>query len=79
MNSELQTYAREALKSGLTKLPVDWQRMFKLMYGRANGKRSVEDAEALTIEAVVSEIPDTKLDWAMTQVQNSIAKAGGER
>ena len=72
MNDQLQNFARQTLKDGLEKLPLDWQGTFKLMYARNNGKRSVEAAMAMNINAVVDEIPATKLDWAMQQVENSL-------
>jgi hypothetical protein len=74
MNEKLESYAREELKAGLAQLPADWQRMFKLMYARDGGKRSVEDAEAMPIDDVVEQVPAEKLDWAMQQVQNSLNK-----
>jgi hypothetical protein len=74
MNNQLQDYAREQIKAGLAQLPETWQRTFKLMYGRDNGKRSVEDAVALQINDVVDIMPADKLDWAMQQVQNSLDK-----
>ena len=74
MNIQLQEFARQTLKDGLKQLPHDWQNTFKLMYGRNNGKRSVEDAKLMPIESIVEEIPPDKLDWAMQQVKNSIEK-----
>lgn len=74
MNDALKAYAQENLRDGLAKLPSDWQDKFKLMYARDNGRRSVEDALAMPIDDVLSEIPDEKLDWAMQQVQNSLNK-----
>lgn len=74
MNEQLQNYARTALLDGLQQLPESHQEFFKLMYGRDDGRRSVEDAKAMPIEDVVSQMPDNKLDWAMQQVQNSINK-----
>lgn len=88
MNEKLQVFARESLKNGLAKLPEGWQRKFKLMYGRGNHEnltskipsmRTVEEAEAMDINAVVDEIPAEKLDWAMQQVENSLQKLNGER
>jgi hypothetical protein len=76
MNERLQKFARDTMKENLPKLPADSQRTFKLMYGRANGLRSVEDAEAMTVEAVVDEIPEERLDWAMQQVQNTLKGQG---
>jgi hypothetical protein len=74
MNNQLQDYAREQLKAGLAQLPENWQRTFKLMYGRDNGKRSVENTVALPINDVVDIMPEDKLDWAMQQVENSLKK-----
>lgn len=74
MNEQLQEFARSSLKDGLGKLPEQNQRMFKLMYARDNGKRSVEDAEAMSIDDVVDAMPSDKLDWAMQQVENSLSK-----
>ena len=74
MNDQLQAFARNELLSGLSQLPASWQRTFKLMYGRKNGTRSVEDAEVMPIEDVVREMAEEKLDWAMQQVDASIKK-----
>lgn len=65
---------RSELASEVLQLSDDQQRIFRLMYGRDMGKRSVTDTEAMPIESVVSEIPEDKLDWAMQQVENSRAK-----
>ena len=78
MNNKLQDYAREQLKLGLAQLPGTWHRKFKLMYGRDNGKRSVEQVVALQINDVVDIMPEDKLDWAMEQVENSIQKMIGK-
>lgn len=74
MNQQLQDFARQELNDGLAKLPDAWQRTFKLMYARQNGKRSVDDACAMSIEDVVKEVPVTHLDLAMTQVQANLRK-----
>lgn len=74
MNNTLKTYARSQILNGLQKLPDGWQERFKLMYGRNGGKRSVEDTKAMTIEEVVQEMPDDKLDWALSQIENSLKK-----
>jgi len=79
MNNELQQFARQQLKDGLNKLPTDYHRIFKLMYGRGGYTpgtitRTVEEAEALPIYLVVDEIPADKLDWAMQQVSNTLKK-----
>lgn len=74
MNHVLKDVATTYIIKSLSLLPEGNQRVFKLMYGRKNGKRSVEDAEAMSIEDVVAEIEDEKLDWAMQQVINSMEK-----
>lgn len=74
MNDALQSFARQSLRDGLSQLPESWQKKFKWMYGRDGGKRPLADAEAMTIDAVVNEVPDDALDWAMQQVENSLQK-----
>ena len=74
MNDQLQYYARNELKDGLSRLPTKWQETFKLMYGRNGGKRNVEDSKAMDINAVVDEMPADRLDWAMQQVYRSLDK-----
>lgn len=73
MNQQLQDYARNYLKTNVAAMPANNQRVFKLMYGRNGGKRSVEDATDMDVVAVVDEIPADKLDWAMQQVERTIA------
>ena len=51
-------------------MPEGWQFVFRMMYGRKNGKRSVEDTVAMDI----NEVPREKLDWAMQQAENSLKK-----
>ena len=79
MNSELQEFARQSLVNGLNQLPPEWVEKFKLMYGRDNGKRDVPSTLSLSIEEVVSKMDESKLDWAMTQVKNSINKLKNEK
>ena len=74
MNTTLQDFARKTLLEGLAQLNEKEHRIFKLMYGRNDGKRSVEDAKAMSIEDVVAQMPADTLDWAMTQVANSLNK-----
>lgn len=79
INKQLEDYARSQLKDGLAQLPEAHQHKFKLMYGRDNGKRSVEDAIALPIEDLVGMMSADKLDWAMQQVDNSLKKIQKEK
>ena len=76
MNSQLAAYARGKIKEGLSKLSEGHQIKFKRMYSHKNLK--------LPIDKVVDNMPDTKLNWALTQVQNSLnklqrEKKGGEK
>ena len=72
MFKQLSEYARNYIKENIVQLPESNQRLFKLMYGRDNGNRSMEDAIAMEIEEVVNEIPDEKLSWAMEQIDNTL-------
>ena len=74
MNKQLQDFARAELKTGLAELPEENHRTFKFMYARDNGKRSVVDAVAMPINAVVDLMPPEQLDWAMQQVKASLDK-----
>ena len=66
MNDQLQQFARNQIITGLAKLPESHCLLFKRMY-------SFQDLEK-NIDAVVDEMDEEKLDWALTQVENSLAK-----
>ena len=68
MNNQLQTFARQTLKDGLSKLPEEWQLLFKRLYAHNHLNWS--------IDKIVDKMDTTKLDWAMTQVENSLKKLG---
>lgn len=70
MNKQLEDFAREQLKTELAKLPKNWQHLFKQMYSHENLD--------LPIGEVIDEMPASKLDWAMHQVENSIKKREAE-
>ena len=78
MNKQLEDFARANIKEGLAKLPESNQRTFKLMYARENGRRSVGDAVAMQINDVVDIMESEKLDWALTQVQRSVAERAAQ-
>lgn len=71
VNATIEAFTRKTLLAKLSKLPDSNQRLFKLMYGRNGGKRTVEDAESMNIESVINEMPAERLDWALTQVENT--------
>lgn len=79
MNDVLKEFARAELSRGLKLLPEDNRHMFKTMYGRKNGKRSIKDLASIDIDEIIKEIPDEKLDWAMQQVQRSMVSTGSGR
>lgn len=66
MNNQIQEFARKTLKEGLSQLPEGHQIKFKRMY-------SPESLDA-PISDVVDWMPEDKLDWAMQQVEYSIAR-----
>ena len=71
MNSQLVTYAREKIKEGLSKLSEGHQAVFKRLYSHENLE--------LPIDKIVDNMPEGKLDWALTQVQNSLKKLQREK
>lgn len=66
MNTQIQDFVRQTLKDGLARLPESNCMLFKRMYSHKN-----LDAD---INAVVNQMPEDKLDWAMQQVQRSLDK-----
>ncbi len=80
MNDALNAFARQTLKDGLARCTEAQQAVFRLMYSEPTepGQRTPEVVariKAADIEDVVDGIPDEKLDWAMTQVETTLAKA----
>ena len=66
MNNQLQNFARQQLKDGLSQCTEAQQTMFKRMYSNENLE--------LPIDEVVDNMPESKLDWAMLQVERTILK-----
>ncbi len=80
MNDALKAFARQTLKDGLARCTGGQQVVFKLMYSEPTDPRHrtsevVARIKAADIEDVVDGIPDEKLDWAMEQVEATLAKA----
>lgn len=71
MNAELRQHAESMLLRGLNELAPKNHRMFKFMYGRDGGRRSIADAEAMTLEEVISELPDDRIDLALAQIERT--------
>ena len=74
MNQSVIDFMRSEIKQGLKQLPEDWQLLFKRMYSYPNGNLSVLPDLEKPIDKVVDDMPVEKLDWALSQVQKSIAK-----
>jgi len=66
MNETLQGYARDTLKKELSKLPESNQLMFRRFYSHGNLDANIND--------VVDAMPEERLDWAMQQVQRTLAR-----
>lgn len=79
MHDALKSYAHQYIRDGMSNIPEEWHVTFKNMYGRKGGKRSLEDAQKMTIDEVLLEIPDDKLDWVMQQIDASIRKLESTR
>ncbi len=67
MNEKIQAFARRELKKGLAQCTEDQLRIFKLMY-------AVDGKPDLPIDDVVDKMSAEKLDWAMQQVDRTLAK-----
>lgn len=66
MNKTVIEFTRKQIKEGLVGLPDSWQMLFKRMYSHTNLE--------LPINEVVDNMPVSKLDFALTQVEKSIQK-----
>jgi hypothetical protein len=64
MNSLIAKYARDKIKEGLLILSERHRMRFKRMYSARNLKRPIDD--------IIKNLPDEKLNWALTQVQNTL-------
>ncbi|KKN78318.1 hypothetical protein LCGC14_0351770 [marine sediment metagenome] len=66
MNNQLQKFARDSLKKGLSQCTTAEKLLFKRMYSHNNLD--------LHIDKVVDNMPEDRLDWAMQQVQRTVDK-----
>lgn len=69
MNNNLSTYARDSLKKDLLLCTEAQQYMFKRMYAHKNLE--------LSIDQVVDQMDEDKLDRAMVQVDRTLNPNGG--
>jgi hypothetical protein len=66
MNETLKSAAKEILKGLLAECTEGQQMMFKRMYSHNNLE--------LPINEVVDKLPDSKIDWAISQCENTVNK-----
>lgn len=74
MKKDLKLFTKIWLSDNCAKLPYQWQNTFKLMYGRNDGKRSVNDALLMDIDDVIAEMNDSKIKCGTRQVVASLEK-----
>jgi hypothetical protein len=75
MNRTLEQFAREEILNGLSECTEAEQLMFRRMYSPpVRGCDGQFDYYNKTIEEIVSGLPAEKLDWALTQVENTLEK-----
>lgn len=74
MNKQLEDYARQKIKEGLSKLSEGHQLIFRRMYSQ-----KTRMCPEISINEVVDNMRKEKLDWALTQVQNSLNKMQKEK
>ncbi len=76
MNNALQEFARTQLKEMLAQCTEDQRVLFKRMYSRHTkqlGNGALVYDLSLDINAVVDEMIEDKLDWAMQQCQRTLS------
>ena len=71
MNNTISAFARQQIKDGLHQLTEKQQLLFKRMYSHEDLDKPIDD--------VVDDMPDSKLDWALQQVENSLKKLTCEK
>jgi hypothetical protein len=72
MNDTIEKFTRQEILEKLQTLPESYQRMFLRMYNYSVSSESNNPADY--ISETVSNLPTDKLDWALTQIENSIKK-----
>ncbi len=71
MNNTIKEFTKDSLKNGLSKCTEQQQSLFKRMYSHKNLSLSIND--------VVDNMPDDKLDWALTQVEKTLINSNKEQ
>lgn len=65
-NETINQFARSQIITGLAQLSETHSEIFKRMYSHKDLSKSIPD--------IVRDMPEEKLDWALTQVESSIQK-----
>lgn len=73
-NKTLINAGKDIIKNLLLCCTEGQQKMFKLMYARNGGKRSVDDAVKMDINDVVNEMDVNKIDLAISQCERTVEK-----
>lgn len=68
MNKTIAAFARQSIKDNLSALTDEQQGIFMRMYSHKNLDRPFKEA--------VDDMPDDKLDWALSQTENTLKKNG---
>lgn len=63
MNKTIEIFTRNEIKTQIHKLNDDCHTLFKRMYSN--------DGLSVPIDIVIDQMPVEKLDWALSQIQNS--------
>lgn len=66
LNEQVKKYIKDEIYVGLIQLPDGWITKFKRMY-------SPKDL-TVDLKTIINNLPEEKLNWALTQVQNSLKK-----
>jgi len=67
MNKELQEFARRKIKQGLLQCNSRQQSLFRRMYSHGGPD--------ISMDSIVDNLADEKLEWAMEQVRRTLKKA----
>lgn len=73
MHEKLASHGRQLLKELLAQCTAPQVELFKLMYARDGGKRSVEDAKTMDINTVVDQMEEKNISHALSQCESTVS------
>lgn len=82
MNKDIENFARTEIENNLMKLPLSFKLVFLKMYLSNDKARQDITPEAITDDIIhncIINMPSDKLDWALTQVQNSLINLNNKK